>query len=223
MLRGEPVDTADSGTRTLLQELGTLRKVSFSEVLLGYDRLVKQAAQRLDKEVAPIEVHSNTEVWIDPAAYRPFLRSLVHVFVNAVAHGIETPEGRWEAEKGEVGKIRCSIELEDNTIRLSVADDGRGIDLDALRLRAVAAGIHEHDEVHSIPDDDIAHLVFRDNISTQQTVNTLAGRGVGLAVVLNETRNLGGQVTVETVPGQGTRFLFTLPLQQNESQKEVQS
>jgi len=223
MLRGEPVDTADSGTRTLLQELGTLRKVSFSEVLLGYDRLVKQAAQRLDKEVAPIEVHANTEVWIDPAAYRPFLRSLVHVFVNAVAHGIETPEGRWEAEKGEVGKIRCSIELEDNTIRLSVADDGRGIDLDALRLRAVAAGIHEHDEVHSIPDDDIAHLVFRDNISTQQTVNTLAGRGVGLAVVLNETRNLGGQVTVETVPGQGTRFLFTLPLQQDESQKEVQS
>lgn len=222
LLRGEPIDTTDAGTQTLLKALGTLRKVSFSEVLLGFDRLVTQAAQRLEKDVAPIEVHASTDVWIDPQAYRPFLRSLVHVFVNAVAHGIESPEGRWEAEKDEVGKIKCSVELDGDTIRLSVADDGRGIDLDALRLRAVATGIHDAAQVHQVSDDDIARLIFRDNVSTQHSVSTLAGRGVGLAVVLNETHNLGGQVTVETVAGQGTRFLFTLPLQQDQSNKEVQ-
>lgn len=222
LLRGEPIDTANANTQTLLKTLGTLRKVSLREVLLGFDRLVTQAAQRLEKDVAPIEVHASTDVWIDPQAYRPFLRSLVHVFVNAVAHGIESPEGRWEAEKDEVGKIKCSVELDGDTIRLSVADDGRGIDLDALRLRAVAAGIHDATQVHQVSDDDIARLIFRDNVSTQHTVSTLAGRGVGLAVVLTETRNLGGQVTVETVAGQGTRFLFTLPLRQDQSNEEVQ-
>lgn len=223
LLRGETIDTSIAEIRTLLHEIGTLRKVSFKDVLTGFDGLVKQAAQRLEKEVAPIEVTSDADVWIDPHAYRPFLRSLVHVFLNAVTHGIETPECRWEAEKDEIGKITCSVVVEADTIKLTIADDGGGVNHDALRLRAVAAGIYGAFEVQSVPDDDIARLVFMDNISTQQAVTALAGRGVGLGAVLNETKNMGGQVVVETVAGQGTRFLFTRPLQQGEPSDEVNS
>lgn len=214
LLRGETVDTSVAEIRSLLHQIGTLRKVSFKDVLLGFDGVIRQAAQRMEKEVAPIEVNGGDDVWIDPNDYRPFLHSLVHVFRNAIAHGLETPEGRWEAQKDELGKIRCSVTVMDHTIHLTIADDGAGIRLETLRQRAVDHGIYAADQVAQIPDDTIAQLIFMDNISTQQEVSDLAGRGIGLAAVLNETKNSGGQVAVKTVAGKGTQFLFTLPLRQ---------
>ena len=204
LLRGEVVDTSIVEIRTLLNEISTLRKVSFRDVLMGFEGLLKQVATRVEKEVAPIEVHGGADIWIDPQVYRPFLHSLVHVFRNAVAHGIETPEARWEANKHEAGKISCNISIEGDSIKLTIADDGAGINLEALRQRAVVAGIYKATEVGSIADEEIAGLIFRDNISTQQEVNELAGRGVGLAAVMSETKNMGGQLVVKTVAGQGT-------------------
>ncbi|MBK7051175.1 MAG: PAS domain S-box protein [Rhodoferax sp.] len=221
LLRGETVDTSAAEISNLLHEIGTLRKVSLRDVLLGFDGLVKQAAKRMEKEVAPIEVSGGADVWIDPNDYRPFLHSLVHVFRNAVAHGLETPEARWEAEKDEIGKISCTVSMVGNAIHLCIADDGGGINLKALRQRAVAAGIYAAGEVEHVPDDAIAQLIFMDNISTQQEVSDLAGRGIGLAAVLSETKNRGGEVVVKTVPGQGTQFLFALPQQREVSNKEV--
>jgi len=216
LLRGETIDTSVAEIRSLLDEVSTLRKVSFRDMLIGFDGLVRQAAERMEKQVAPIVVKGGTDVWIDPHAYRPFLRSLAHVFRNAVAHGIETPEARWKAKKAEVGKITCSVTVEDGSIKLSIADDGGGIDLDALRQCAVAAGIYGASELLTVSDDEIAGLIFMDNISTQQEVTVLAGRGVGLAAVFNETKNMRGEVVVQTVVGQGTEFLITLPLQQGD-------
>ena len=212
LLCGETIDTSVAGMRDFLKEIGTLRQVRFSDVLLGFDALVRHTAERMEKKVAPICVAGEADIWIDPHAYRPFLRSLVHVFRNALAHGLETPEGRWEAKKDETGKIMCSVAVEGNTIKLLIADDGAGINLDALRQRAVEAGIFSSSEVLDIPDDEITKLIFMDNISTNQDVTELAGRGVGLAAVMSETRNLGGKVSVKTSAGQGTEFLFTLPL-----------
>jgi two-component system chemotaxis sensor kinase CheA len=216
LLRGEIVDTSVAQIRRLLVEISTLRRVSFSDVLRGFDGLVKQAAASLEKQVAPIVVSEGVDVWIDPLTYRPFLRSLVHVFRNAVAHGIETPEARWEAGKDETGKITCSVALERNAIKLSIADDGGGIDLDALRQRIVSAGIYSESDVLAVSDEELARLIFMDNISTQREVSELAGRGVGLAALLSETINFGGEVVVKTVAGQGTEFLFRLPLQQGD-------
>ncbi|MBK7002629.1 MAG: sensor histidine kinase [Rhodoferax sp.] len=211
LLRGENVDTSVGEIRTLLEQIGTLRKVSFKDVLLGFDGLVRQAAKRMEKEVAPLQV-SGDQVWIDPNDYRAFLHALVHVFRNAVAHGIETPEERWAARKDETGHIHCSVALERQHITLCIADDGAGINLNALRTRAVANGIYAQEEVAHIPDETIAQLVFRDAISTQTEVSELAGRGMGLAAVHSETLRRGGAVVVKTTPGQGTQFLFTLPL-----------
>lgn len=213
LLRGETVDTSVTEIRNLLQDIGTLCKVSFKDVLLGFDGLVRQAAQRMGKSVAAIEVIGGADVWIDPNAYRPFLRALVHVFRNAVAHGLESPEARWEAQKDETGKITCNVETQGNAIHLSIADDGAGINLQALRQRAVNMGIYTADAVAQLPDEAVVQLIFKDNISTQQDVSDLAGRGVGLAAVLNETKNAGGEVEVKTIAGQGTEFLFKLPLQ----------
>lgn len=212
LLRGEMIDTSVAEIRQLLEAIGTLRKVSFRDVLTGFDGLVSQTAKRLGKKVAPIVVSGGGDVWIDPNVYRPFLRSLVHVFRNAMAHGIETPEARWEAEKDEVGKITCRVMLDGRKINLSIEDDGGGINLAGLRQRAVAVGIYDADDVLAVPDDDIAKLIFMDSISTQKEVTALAGRGVGLAAVLSETIAMGGEVMVKTVAGQGTEFRFVLPL-----------
>lgn len=212
LLRGEAIDISIAEIRHLLEEIGTLRKVSFRDVLTGFDGLVSQTAKRLEKEVAPIVVKGGGDVWIDPNAYRPFLRALVHVFRNAVAHGIETPEARWEAEKDETGKIICSVTQDGKKIKLSIEDDGGGINLEGLRQRVVAAGIYDASDVLAVSDDEIAKLIFMDSISTQQEVTALAGRGVGLAAVLSETIAMGGEVVVKTVAGQGTEFLFVLPL-----------
>ena len=211
LLRGETVDTSVAEIRAFLKKISTLRLVRFSDVLMGFDGLVKQAAERMKKMVAPIEVRGGTDIWIDPHSYRPFLRSLVHVFRNAVAHGIETPDARWNAEKDELGKIVCNVTLEADTIKLAIADDGAGINLEALRRRAVAAGICSFDDVADIPDNEVVMFIFMDDISTNQEVTELAGRGVGLAAVMSETRSLGGKVSVKTHAGQGTEFLFTLP------------
>jgi PAS domain S-box-containing protein len=215
LLHGESVDTSACELRQFLQEIGTLRKVSLRDVLMGFDGLIRQAAKRMEKEVAPIEVTGGDDVWIDPNTYRPFLQALVHVFRNAVAHGLETPEARWEAEKDETGKITCSVAVQGNTLQLCITDDGAGINLSALRLRAVSAGIYRASEVELVPDDTLAQLIFMDNISTQSEVSDLAGRGIGLAAVLNETKKQGGAVFVKTRAGQGTEFVFTLPLPQD--------
>lgn len=213
LLRGEPIDTSSAAMRRLLAEIEQLHKLPFKDVLTGFDRLVRQTAARLEKEVAPLAVLGDREVRIDPQVYRPFLRSLTHVFRNAVAHGIEDPGTRLEIGKEECGSITCTVHADGTAIRLSIADDGAGIDVEALRRRAVSAGLLAPDEASAAPDEQILDLIFLDNIGTQQEATELAGRGVGLAAVRGEARNLKGDVAVKTAAGQGTQFLFTLPLQ----------
>lgn len=212
LLRGESLDVSVKTIRSILDDMSKLRKVTFKDVLRGFDGLVQQAAERMEKEVAPIVIKGGSDIWIDPHHYQYFLRSLVHIFRNTVAHGIETPEARWEAEKDEVGKITCYVAIVGNAIKLTIADDGAGINLEALRKKVVKEGIYTQEEAEAFSDEEVAKFIFMDNVSTQQEVSELAGRGVGLAAVQNEAQNLGGRVTVKTVAGQGTQFIFTLPI-----------
>ncbi len=212
LLHGETIDAADIETRNLLKDVLVLRKVTFKEILLSFNGLVKQVGKAIGKEVAPIEVRGGDDFWVDPKPYQGFIQALGHVFRNAVTHGLETPEARWEAEKDEVGCIACEVSLASSAIRLTIADDGAGIDLSAIRQRAVTTGIAAAEEVSRMSDEDVIALVFRDGMSTRNAANRFSGRGVGLAAVLSETRKLGGDVVIRTVAGKGTQFLFTLPL-----------
>jgi hypothetical protein len=213
LLQGDTIDTASSETRTLLNEMLHLRRVNLKKVLADFDSLVQQIATRLDKKVAPIEVVGGDDVWIDPQPYQKFLHALGHVFRNAVVHGLGTPESRWSEGKDEIGKITCRIDLSHNAIVLTIADDGDGIDLKSLRQRAVEAGLYGADAVHQVTDDNIAQLIFNDHISSNSSaVSTFSGRGIGLAAMMDETQKMGGTLVVKTMIGQGTQFLFTLPL-----------
>jgi CheY-specific phosphatase CheX/signal transduction histidine kinase len=207
LLRGETIDTGAAQVRRLLDEIVHLRKIRLADTLKSYDRFVQQVAQKLEKRVAPLVVRGE-DIWIDPRVYKAFLQSLVHVFRNAVAHGLEAPEMRWECDKPEAGTIVCTMRSDGARIHLAIADDGAGLDLARLREKAQATHVPGAGDMD---DDAAAELVFMDGVSTQEEVTALAGRGVGLAAVRSEAEKLGGSVEVHSTAGRGTEFRFVLP------------
>lgn len=208
LLRGEPVDVGLAEVRALLDDIVRLRKLRLSDALQGYDRLLQQTAQRQEKLVQPLQVEGGEGVWIDPVYWKGFLQSLVHVFRNAVTHGLESPETRWENDKDEAGAIHCRIRYAAGQLYLNIADDGAGLNLPALRAKAAENGVPE---AQTLDDEKAAALVFMDHVSTYAQLNDLAGRGVGLAAVRQAVLTLGGQVAVRSCPGAGTEFEFILP------------
>jgi signal transduction histidine kinase len=195
--------------RLAATELALLRSISLSKELSEYDRLVQQIAKRLDKEVTPLVVE-RADVRIDPDAFGPFLRSLGHVFRNAVDHGIEDPETRYAAGKSEAGTIACRVSRVDGTVVLEISDDGAGIDEVTLRRRAASL------KVGNTADWSREDLVFADGLSCRDNATELSGRGVGMAAVRAEVVRLGGSVQVQSSAARGTRFTFSIPLTHSE-------
>jgi signal transduction histidine kinase len=189
----------------LLKELSQVRYISLHKELDDFSKLVKQVALQLDKELMPLEIKGE-DVYLDPDIYRQFLLTLGHVMRNAIDHGVEDPESRYDKGKNEAGTIRCATSLIANEFELIIEDDGAGINEAALRLRA---SVKQGANVDSLT---LADLVFADGLSCRETATELSGRGVGMAAVRAEVHRLGGAVTVETVAEEGTRFIFRIPI-----------
>lgn len=209
LLQGEPINPKHPELLQLFRDISQLCKVRLVDALKGHDRLIQQVATRLEKQVAPLEIKGGEEIYLVADVWKHFLQSLAHIFRNAVIHGLEPADVRWEQDKDDQGRISCDISTQGELLRLDISDDGAGLDLDALRAKASARGLASADQ---LSDQEAAQLIFQDQISTQTSANDLAGRGVGLAAVLAETQRLGGELKVTTRPGQGTSFHFELPL-----------
>jgi two-component system chemotaxis sensor kinase CheA len=145
-------------------------------------------------------------VRVSPQTYAPFVSSLVHVFRNAVVHGIEEPDFRLDAGKPEAGRLACRVTDLGERVLVVVEDDGRGIGVQALRDKAREMGMEPTGDAQK----DL-ELVFERGMTTQQTSDSLSGRGIGLSAVREQLARLGGTAQVTTVPGRGTTFAFTLP------------
>jgi chemotaxis protein histidine kinase CheA len=206
LLAGETIDPAAADIHRLLEDMSRLGKISLREALVGYDRLVGQVAERLRKRVAPLAMTGDIDLRICPERFRPLLRSLVHVFRNAVVHGIEDPAIRKAAGKDEQGQIRCRAEREGGRMRLVIADDGGGVDIAVLHRKAAERAL-------TAPDGNVLDLIFRDGVSTRSAADILSGRGVGLAALRAEAERLGGTATVRSEPGRGTEFIIDVPLE----------
>jgi len=194
----------------LLPELRKIRYKPFRELIAAYPEYVVGLAERFDKLIKPFDVEGG-DFLVDGDAYLPLARSLVHVFRNAVDHGLEAPDERIEAGKPESGAIRCAVSLEDNTIRLQIRDDGRGIDVEKLKRKAAAQGVLTSAECESLSEEDALQLAFLGELSSKDEVTEWSGRGVGLSSVRYEAERLGGSVSVASTPGTGTSFTITVP------------
>lgn len=171
---------------------------------------IQQVSQKYDKKVA---LHiSKTDVLVYLPAYNNFIDSLVHVFSNAVAHGIENPETRALNNKNETGNIEVSAQYFENNINLTIKDDGQGINVEKVWAKAVSKNLVNENEFHLYDNDRLYKLLFLADFSTADTVNETAGRGIGLNAVADEIARLGGEITVSSAPQKGTIFNFKLPI-----------
>ncbi len=184
------------------------RMVPFTTVDERLHRVLRQTAKELGRQ-ANLDIRGG-ETPVDRNVLERMLGPLEHLLRNAVAHGIEPPETRRAAGKPELGQIVLAIGAGDNDITLRLEDDGKGLDLAAIRRRAIERGLI--DATAAIDETALAELIFRSGFSTAAAVNEIAGRGVGLDVVRDEVTQLGGHVAVSGKPGQGTRFEIVLPL-----------
>ena len=130
-----------------------------------------------------------------------------------IDHGLEDMDERLATGKPEIGTIACHVErLGEDMVRLTVSDDGRGIDVARVLAKAAEKGLVASDPVADMAPEAVFELLFRDDFSTRDEVSLLSGRGVGLAAVRAETERLGGTVRVRSEVGRGSQFVFTLPL-----------
>jgi two-component system chemotaxis sensor kinase CheA len=206
--RGPALDSEE--IMEMLRFIKRLRYVSFSDLLSGHAKSAVRLAEQIEKELAPVEVEDNG-ARVAPEIYGPFAKSLIHLFRNAVDHGLEDPEERLAQGKDEEGHLHCRIFPKDNQIIVEIDDDGRGLDVEAIRRKSIALGLYPPDQAATLNEAALRLLIFEDEFSTKEEVSELSGRGVGLAAVRMETERLGGRIEVDSTLGQGTRFRFILP------------
>ena len=191
-----------------LQEgLMRTRMVPFDSLVPRLRRVVRQAASETGKH-AQLRL-DGAQGELDRNVLERMTAPLEHMLRNAVAHGLEKPGARRDAGKADEGTVRISVRREGSEVVLEVADDGSGLDRDAIRRRGIERGLLREDAV--LADGDLDTLIFQPGFSTADQVSRLAGRGVGMDVVASEVRQLGGALDIASQRGKGTTFTMRLP------------
>ena len=143
--------------------------------------------------------------------YKPFFDAFVHVFRNSLDHGIESQEERILYAKDELGTIAILVSQRESKLIIDYQEDGRGLDLDKIKSKAIEKGLATQEELPFWSDEEIMRMIFLDTLSTKDVVTDISGRGVGLASLKYALDLLGGEVAIENTPKEGVRFIFTLP------------
>ncbi len=184
------------------------RMVPFAQLVPRLQRLVRQTANQLNKK-ANLECFG-TEGELDRGILNRMIPVFEHLLRNSVSHGIETPADREASGKPESGRISLYVDREANDVLITLSDDGKGLDIEAIRKRALENGVIDVDA--EISDDDLIQCVLIPGFSTAKEVTQISGRGVGLDVVTSEVKQLGGSLEIDSQPGRGTSFIIRLPL-----------
>ncbi len=212
-LARELIDTVaqvDYLTSELQNVVMRTRMLPIAKVFSKFPRLVRDLSREMNKEVELFIYGEETEV--DKSVIEYIHDPLVHIIRNAIDHGIEPPEEREKLGKPEKGKVILKAEHEGNYIVITVEDDGRGIDPEKIRKKAIEKKLLTEQEAMSISDKDILNFIFIPGFSTASKVTNVSGRGVGLDVVKANITKLNGMIDVQSIPGRGTKFILKLPL-----------
>ena len=192
----------------LQQGLMNTRLLPFSGLVPRFERIVRQTNTELDKQSELIVYGADRE--LDRAILDHIVAPIEHILRNAISHGIESQEQRQQSGKNEVAQLTLTITRDGSEILITLSDDGRGIDVEKIRQKAIASNLINPDKMPS--DDELIQLILHSGFSTADDVSQLAGRGVGMDVVNSEIRALKGRLSIQSVQGQGTSFNIRLPL-----------
>jgi two-component system chemotaxis sensor kinase CheA len=200
----------DKITGNLQNTVMDMRLIPMRKVISKFPRLVRDLAREQDKE---IDFRMEGEdIELDRTILTEISDPLMHILRNAVDHGIEPPEERETAGKPREGRIELRASRERDHVTVTVEDDGRGLDVDELRRKAVEKGVRTEAEIDSMEDSEVYDLVFHPGFSTADEVTDVSGRGVGMDVVHSTVKQLDGSVNVESEQGEGTTVTLRLPV-----------
>ncbi|WP_419708164.1 Hpt domain-containing protein [Pseudomonas sp. NFX224] len=214
----ETLDRRNQDAENLLQQQGRIntelqeglmrtRMVPFERMLPRLKRIVRQVAGELGKDVEFIV--GNAEGEMDRNVLERMAAPLEHMLRNAVDHGLESAEVRVAAGKPAQGRITLDLLREGGDIIFDIRDDGAGVPLDAVRRKAIKRGLLDPNS--EISDRDVLQFILQPGFSTAEKITQISGRGVGMDVVHEEVRQLGGSMSIDSVPGQGVHFRIRLP------------
>ncbi len=195
-------------TTDLQDGLLRTRMIPFSTLVPRLHRVVRQTCAQMGSK-AELQVHG-AEGEMDRGILERMVAPLEHILRNAVAHGIESAELRAQAGKPESGTISMYLSREGTDVVLTVSDDGRGLQMDSIRKKAIERGLLASGA--PVSDDDLMQFILEHGFSTSDVVTQISGRGVGMDVVVSEVKQLGGTVEIESQRGRGSSFTVRLPL-----------
>jgi len=198
-----------SRVNTELQEgLMSTRLVPFDKQVNRLKRIVRQTSTELGKQIS-IEF-KGVDLELDRAIVERMMPPIEHMIRNAIAHGIEMPAERKSAGKPEDGHLFFSMSREGGDVMIQISDDGAGIDFDAIRNKAIEKGLIK--ENAEVSEKVLLDMILESGFSTADEVTQIAGRGVGMDVVNNEIKQLGGVLNIDTTKGKGSTFTVSMPL-----------
>ncbi|MBO8138206.1 MAG: chemotaxis protein CheA [Desulfotomaculum sp.] len=197
-------------TGDLQEQIMKARMLPIAQIFNRFPRMVRDTAQKLGKEIDFIVEGKETE--LDRNLIEVIGDPLIHLIRNAIDHGIEPPEERERLGKPRAGKLYLKAAYHESHIVITIADDGRGIDANKIRRKAVEKGLYDEESAARLTDREALELIFKAGFSTAGKVSDLSGRGVGMDVVRTAIEQINGMVELDTEVGKGTTFTIRLPL-----------
>ncbi|MHB1730529.1 MAG: chemotaxis protein CheA, partial [Leptospirillum sp.] len=186
------------------------RMQPIKKVLGKFPRMVRDLSRKLGKE-ARLEL-SGEETELDKSVIEEIGDPLVHIIRNAIDHGLEMPEERLAAGKNAEGIVRISAYQEGNSIVIEISDDGRGVNVDRVRKKAIERNLISASDADRMTTEELVNLIFLPGFSTAEKVTDVSGRGVGMDVVRTNINKINGTVEIRSQQGLGSTFVINLPL-----------
>lgn len=187
-----------------------IRMVPLEKTFSRFSRIVRDLSKQLNKDVSFIVKGQETE--LDKIVSEEIYEPILHILRNALDHGIEKVEERRKAGKNPVGSVTISARQEENFVYIDISDDGKGINVEDIKKKAVEKGIMTKEALDKMNEYDIINIIFRPGFSTATEVSEVSGRGVGMDVVKTSIEKIGGLVDIITERGKGSTFRIRLPL-----------
>jgi two-component system chemotaxis sensor kinase CheA len=195
-------DLQNSVMKTRMQPIGRLFQ--------KYPRIARDLARQLGKDVELVLAGEETEV--DKTMIEDLADPLIHLIRNAVDHGVEMPEERLAAGKPSKSLVRLEARQEGDHIVLIIADDGKGMNAERIRAKAIEKGLISEEEANTLDERQSLNLIFMPGFSTKTQISDVSGRGVGMDVVKTNIQKLNGSIEIRSEPGKGSVFIISLPL-----------
>ncbi len=207
----ESIGLKDQKLQDIIFKLNKMRHISVYDMLKEYPSIVQKLAEKLGKYVYPMQIKGDKDITLPPIC-KTFTKTLIHVFSNCVEHGIEDIDTRAKQEKDEMATIKCSYKVENNKLYLRIGDDGAGINTNKLISNAIKKGLVSKEECNNMDEGERLKLIFLDKLSTKDTIDVVAGRGIGMSAIKEEVDKYGGTILINNKTGKGVDFEFILPL-----------